>query len=323
MIDYNVVVCDDRKNTDSILRTNMIVQDYANSLDVHDGTRNNYLAAIKYFLNWLVLNNIASVNRQVMLDYKRYLIATYPSASTVNQYLAGVRSLFRYLETLGIPNVMSTIKSVKQSKNHKKLPLTREQALSIQSNIKRNTLQEKRDYAIYQLSLRNGLREIELERANVEDISTRDNENILYLQGKFQNEKNTFVVLCSTVMEALNDYLHARGGYEMTDPLFVGLAYNKPNTRLTTRSIRRILTKMLVDNNCKNKRVTPHSLRHTAITSLTKAANNDLLQAQIFARHSDVNTTTIYIHEDQRITNAPEKLLESYFNDSSDVTSDN
>lgn len=80
---------------------------------------------------------------------------------------------------------------------------------------------------------------------------------------------------------------------------------------------------MLVDNNCKNKRVTPHSLRHTAITSLTKAANNDLLQAQIFARHSDVNTTTIYIHEDQRITNAPEKLLESYFNDSSDVTSDN
>lgn len=314
MIDYNVAVCDDRKNTDSILRTSMIVQDYANSLDVHDGTRDNYLASIKYFLNWLVTNNIDSVNRRVMLDYKRYLIATYPSASTVNQYLAGVRSLFRYLETLGIPNVMSTIKSVKQSKAHKKLPLTREQVLSIQANIKRDTLQEKRDYAIYQLCLRNGLREIELERANIEDISTRDNENILYLQGKFQNEKNTFVVLCSTVMQALNDYLLARGGYEMSDPLFVGLAYNKPNTRLTTRSIRRIITKMLVDNNCKNKRVTPHSLRHTAITSLTKAANNDLLQAQIFARHSDVNTTTIYIHEDQRITNAPEKLLESYFN---------
>ena len=315
VIDCNVVVCDDRKDIDPILKTKMIVQDYANSLDVHKGTRDNYLAAIKYFLNWLTSNNIDSVSRQVMLDYKRYLIATYPSASTVNQYLAGVRSLFRYLETLGIPNVMSTIKSVKQSKNHKKLPLTREQALTIQANIKRDTLQEKRDYAIYQLCLRNGLREIELERANVEDISTRDDENILYLQGKFQNEKNTFVVLCSTVMEALNDYLLARGDYKMSDPLFIGLAYNKPSTRLTTRSIRRILTKMLVDNTCKNKRVTPHSLRHTAITSLVKANDNDLLQAQVFARHSDVNTTTIYIAEDNRITNAPEKILEAYYNE--------
>ena len=316
MIECNVVVvCDDRKDIDPILKTNMIVQDYANSLDVHKGTRDNYLAAIKYFLNWLTSNNIDSVSRQVMLDYKRYLIATYPSASTVNQYLAGVRSLFRYLETLGIPNVMSTIKSVKQSKNHKKLPLTREQALTIQANIKRDTLQEKRDYAIYQLCLRNGLREIELERANVEDISTRNDENILYLQGKFQNEKNTFVVLCSTVMEALNDYLLARGDYKMSDPLFIGLAYNKPSTRLTTRSIRRIITKMLVNNNCKNKRVTPHSLRHTAITSLVKANDNDLLQAQVFARHSDVNTTTIYIAEDNRITNAPEKILEAYYNE--------
>lgn len=315
VIDCNVVVCEDRKDIDPIVSTKMIVQDYANSLDVHKGTRDNYLAAIKYFLNWLTSNNIDSVSRQVMLDYKRYLIATYPSASTVNQYLAGVRSLFRYLETLGIPNVMSTIKSVKQSKNHKKLPLTREQALNIQANIKRDTLQEKRDYAIYQLCLRNGLREIELERANVEDISTRDDENILYLQGKFQNEKNTFVVLCSTVMEALNDYLLARGDYKMSDPLFIGLAYNKPSTRLTTRSIRRIITKMLIDNNCKNKRVTPHSLRHTAITSLVKANDNDLLQAQVFARHSDVNTTTIYIAEDNRITNAPEKILEAYYNE--------
>lgn len=318
MIDYNVAVCDDRKNTDSILRTSMIVQDYANSLDVHDGTRDNYLASIKYFLNWLVTNNIDSVNRRVMLDYKRYLIATYPSASTVNQYLAGVRSLFRYLETLGIPNVMSTIKSVKQSKTHKKLPLTKQQALSIQDNLNRDTLKEKRDYALYELCLRNGLREIELVRANVEDIDTRDNEHILYLQGKFQNEKNTFVVLCPTVMAAINDYLVARGVYKVSDPLFIGLASNKYGTRLTTRSIRRILTTMLIDNDCKNKRVTPHSLRHTSISSLTRASHNDVLQAQIFARHSDINTTTIYIHEDQRITNAPEKILEEYLNRSED-----
>lgn len=316
MISYDITIYEERKDVNSTFNTNAILESYSNSLDVNDETKYCYLASVKYFITWLINNNIERVNRQVVLNYKKYLKETYPSASTVNQYLAGVRSLFKYLETLGIPNVMSSIKGVKQSRTHKKLPLTKQQALSIQDNLNRDTLKEKRNYALYELCLRNGLREIELVRANVEDIDTRDNEHILYLQGKFQNEKNTFVVLCPTVMAAINDYLVARGVYKVSDPLFIGLASNKYGTRLTTRSIRRILTTMLIDNDCKNKRVTPHSLRHTAITNLTKASGNDLLKAQIFARHSDINTTTIYVHEDQRTTNAPEKILEDYYNDS-------
>lgn len=317
-MDCNITIYEDRKDVNSTLNVNAILEPFSSSLDVSDDTKYCYVSSVKYFLNWLVKNNIERVNRQVVLDYKRYLKNTYTSASTINQYLCGVRVLFQYLETMGIPNVMSTIKSVKQNRNHKKLPLTKQQALQIQNNIDRSTLKGKRDYAIYQLCLRNGLREVELMRANIEDLDVRDNEHILYIQGKFQNEKNTFIVLCSTVMSAINDYLVARGAYKVSDQLFIGLATNKPNTRLTTRSIRRILTKLLVDNDCKNTRVTPHSLRHTSISSLTRASGNDVLQAQIFARHSDINTTTIYIHEDQRITNAPEKILEEYLNSSED-----
>lgn len=317
-MDCNITIYEDRKDIDSTLNINTILEPFSSSLDVSDDTKRCYVASVKYFLNWLVNNNIERVDRQVVLDYKRYLKDTYASVSTINQYLCGVRVLFQYLETMGIPNVMSTIKSVKQNRNHKKLPLTKQQALQIQNNIDRSTLKGKRDYAIYQLCLRNGLREVELMRANIGDLDIRDNEHILYIQGKFQNEKNTFIVLCSTVMSAINDYLVARGSYKLSDPLFIGLASNKSNTRLTTRSIRRILTKLLIDNNCKNTRVTPHSLRHTSISSLTRASHNDVLQAQIFARHSDINTTTIYIHEDQRITNAPEKILEEYLNRSED-----
>ena len=317
-MDCNIIIYEDRKDINSTLNVNAILEPFSNSLDVSDDTKYCYVASVKYFLNWLVNNNIERVNRQVVLDYKQYLKETYTSASTINQYLCGVRVLFQYLETMGIPNVMSTIKSVKQNRNHKKLPLTKQQALQIQNNIDRSTLKGKRDYAIYQLCLRNGLREVELMRANIEDLDVRDNEHILYIQGKFQNEKNTFIVLCSTVMATINEYLMARGAYKLSDPLFIGFATNKHNTRLTTRTIRRILTKLLVDNECKNTRVTPHSLRHTSISSLTRASGNDVLQAQVFARHSDINTTTIYIHEDQRITNAPEKILEAYLNSSED-----
>lgn len=314
MINYDIVVNED-KITNPTINVAEIINNFSNSLDVTKETKYCYMASVKYFLNYLVENNIEQVNRQVVLNYKKYLKEKFSSASTINQYLSGVRALFLYLETLGIPNVMATIKSVKQIRNHKKLPLTKQQAITIQNNLKKDNLKEKRDYAIFQLCLRNGLREIELVRANIEDIDTRDNEHILYLQGKFQNEKNTFIVLCPTVMSALNDYLVTRGEYKVSDPLFIGLASNKYGTRLTTRSIRRIITKMLIDNDCKNKRVTPHSLRHTAITNLTKASGNDILKAQIFARHADINTTTIYVHEDQRIVNAPEKILEAYYND--------
>ena len=226
----NITIYEDRKDVNSTLDTGVILDSFSKSLDVSDDTKYCYTASVKYFLNWLVKNNIDRVNRQVVLDYKKYLKETYTSASTINQYLCGVRVLFQYLETMGIPNVMSTIKSVKQNRNHKKLPLTKQQALQIQNNIDRSTLKGKRDYAIYQLCLRNGLREVELMRANIEDLDVRDNEHILYIQGKFQNEKNTFIVLCSTVMSAINEYLMARGAYKLSDQLFIGLATNKPNT---------------------------------------------------------------------------------------------
>ncbi|MDD2435206.1 MAG: tyrosine-type recombinase/integrase [Bacilli bacterium] len=311
----SITIYEDKQNLNPKLDTNFILEDYKHNIDVEDETKKTYLYVISYFIDWLNDNNIEIVNREVMLDYKKYLKKKFTSNCTVNQYLAGVRSLFKHLETLGINNVMSTIKGLKQSKNHKRLPLTKEQSLNIQDNLMRDTLLEKRDYAIYQLCLRNGLREIELHRANVEDIDVRNNEHILYLQGKFETDKSTYIVLCATVMEGLNDYLHARGNYQPNEPLFIGLATNKPGTRLTTRSIRRTLTKMLVDNNCKNKRITPHSLRHSAITNLSKATNNNVMQAKIFARHADISSTMIYIAEEERAINAPEKLLEKYLND--------
>jgi len=57
-----------------------------------------------------------------------------------------------------------------------------------------------------------------------------------------------------------------------------------------------------------SERLTPHNLRHTAI-SLAIAGGATLVQAQAMARHSSPNTTMIYFHNVNRIRDAAEKCV--------------
>ena len=49
---------------------------------------------------------------------------------------------------------------------------------------------ERRDYAIFNLLVRTGLRTIELERADIGDIRAQGAQAVLYVQGKWRAEKD-------------------------------------------------------------------------------------------------------------------------------------
>lgn len=55
-------------------------------------------------------------------------------------------------------------------------------------------------------------------------------------------------------------------------------------------------------------RITPHSLRHTAVTLALQAGAN-ILQVQAMARHKDIATTMVYVHNLTRIEDAAEKKI--------------
>jgi integrase len=60
----------------------------------------------------------------------------------------------------------------------------------------------------------------------------------------------------------------------------------------------------------KSRRITPHSLRHTAITLAINGGNGDnLLRVQQMARHGDISTTLGYFHEFDRLKNAAERSI--------------
>lgn len=295
-----------------------LLNDFYKSIDVGEETKNTYKKGISNFLNWLKENEIHQLDKKVMLSYKSYLVSTY-KPTTATLYLSGVRNLFNFLEEFGIPNLMRNIKGVKIPRDFKKQPLSKEQVLKIDNDKLRNmeTLQDFRDYAIFNLLVRNGLRTIELSRANKEDIQQIGGQYVLKIMGKGQTDKTQMAVLKDGALIPLLAYLDKRG-QDSYEPLFIGLASNKYGSRLTTKSISRIIKGMLVRNGYISKDLTAHSLRHTALTFALKGGAS-LQETKELGRHSDINTTLIYSHNIDRLENAPEQYIEDYLKKGNEV----
>jgi integrase/recombinase XerC/integrase/recombinase XerD len=173
-----------------------------------------------------------------------------------------------------------------------------------------------RDYALINLLIRTGLRTIEVARSNLSDIRQKGGESVLWIQGKGRDTKDEFVVLTKGTKEPIEKYLSSRAKNTKRDrsPIFISHSSRNFGSKLTTRSVSRIVKKRLVAVGIDNSRLTAHSLRHTAITLALKGGAS-IQEAQALGRHANINTTMIYAHNINRIENAPEnkidKLLET------------
>lgn len=303
-----------------------LLADYETQLDVSNNTKRTYINCLKQFIKYLEINNIASVEYETILAYKSYLKAheeyneqtlqftiVEHKARAINTHLTAIKDFFKYLERKGFKNVAKQIKKEKTSNNFTKDSLTLEQVKGIYENIDLSTLEGARANALFRLLIGTGLRECEVIRANIEDISVKADKNVLYVQGKGETEKNNYVILYPSVMQALQYYFKMRGNPKPSEPLFISHSDRNNGQRLTTRTIQRIVKGLYADNGIISERITTHSTRHTAITlSVLNGAN--IQQAQSMARHKDINTTMIYFHNINRLEDNAESKLEELFN---------
>ncbi len=309
---YDLLVQSDDRLTQIRLDIESKLTEFYDNLDVDIETRKTYIKGVKNFARWIRDNDIHFIDKKVMIRYRDYLIETKED-TTASTYWSGVKNYFKFLEEeYGIYNVMKNIKGISVTRQFRKQPLTKKQVLTIKKDRSTNieTLQDYRDYAIFNLLLHTGMRTIEVNRANITDIKVIEGQYALSIQGKGKKAKTQVAILTDSVLVPLLKYLTIRGKDEF-EPLFIGLASNKYGTRLTTRSISRIIKNILVNNGYDRKELTAHSLRHTATTFVLKGGG-DLQEAKEFARHSDINTTLIYSHNINRVENAPEHYIDKY-----------
>ena len=153
-----------------------------------------------------------------------------------------------------------------------------------------------------------GLRTIEVSRANVEDLRTAGDNEVLFLQGKGHEERTDYIKLMPEVEDAIRAYLTARGTTEPTEPLFTSSSNNSKGKRLSTRTISGIVKTSLINAGYNSEKLTAHSTRHTAVT-LALLGGQKLEEVQQFARHKNLATTLIYAHNIDRAKNNCEATI--------------
>ena len=300
-----------RKST-AIQTTTTIGWDTAESfieyIDASPKTVQTYTRAIRQFMKWLGVHGITQPTREDVIAFREELKADH-KASTVQSYIIAVRLFFQWLGQEGLyPDVAQHVKGAKLSKEHKRDYLTSNQVKAVLGGIERDTVQGRRDFAIFALMVTGGLRDIEVHRANIEDLGTLGDSTVLYLQGKGREERAEYVKVPAVVEKAIRESLADRTDTKETDPLFISLSNNSKGERISTRSISGLIKSALVNAGYDSARLSAHSLRHTAVT-LSLIGGEKLEDVQQFARHKNIATTLIYAHSIDRAKNQCEATI--------------
>jgi len=274
-----------------------------------EATLESYKRGLARFTRWLAENGITNPTPTDIAEYKVCLFATY-SAQTVNLSLSAIRSFYRYLVSVGATpySVASEVKGAKRAKanQHKRSELSAGEVLDVLATCD-DTPQGIRDRAIITLMAYCGLRTVEVQRANLDNLKT-NGRMVLWVQGKGHTEADEFVVIPRDQEIVIRRWLAERKKLGNDPALFVSLSKQNRGERLSPRAIRNLVKAHYHAAGIFDETKTTHSLRHSAITSAIRHGATPL-QVQAMARHASFDTTLGYIHEVNRLDAPAEDLI--------------
>lgn len=244
-----------------------------------------------------------ALTREAVMAWRDDLRTTY-EATTVRAYVGAARLFCRWLlsRKLITSDVMADVKGARVGHDFKKDYLTPAQAAKVLHGVDDATEAGRRDKAIIALMATSGLRTIEVARANVADFRRYGEVQVLYVMGKGRDDRQEFVAVAPEVKALIDAYLSGRPAAQDIEPLFVATSNRSRGGRLSTRTISAICKRAMVAAGLDSRRLTAHSLRHTAAT-LALRGGRPLDEIQQMMRHSNIGTTMIYAETVKREDN--------------------
>lgn len=259
--------------------------------------KNDLLQLLNYLKDYKIIriNNIQSIDRNIMRKYIVYLKKCDYSIRSICRKISTIRSFFKFLSREGIVDINPTINLI-TPKIDKKLPyfLYLEEINKLIETPPGHTILGIRDRAILELLYGTGMRVGELVNLNISDIDLY--EKTVRVFGKGSKER--ILPLGNPNIKAVQKYLTGRNIFiknisiDKNDPN--ALFLNRFGGRLSARSIRRILIKYMKMAGL-NKKISPHVLRHSFATHLL-GGGADLRSVQELLGHESLSTTQIYTH---------------------------
>ena len=229
----------------------------------------------------------------VVLKYKAKLIDKGLKEATVNRRLAAVKSLVEMGRKLGACHyTLGDIKGEKVTSYRDTTGVDRATFERILQQCDRTNLSGKRDYALLRLLWGNALRRNEISQLNIRDFDPAG--KTLRIFGKGRGTQAEMIDLGSATVQAIADWLDARGGNSSQDaPLFTALDFANTGHRLTGDGLRKIIVRHS-ENAGISKQMSPHRIRHSAITAALDATDGDVRKVQKLSRHKNLNTLMVY-----------------------------
>lgn len=224
------------------------------------------------------------------------------SPRTRNARLAAIHSLFHYA-ALRHPEHADTIArvlAIPAARIQRNLVtwLTDTEVAALLNACNHDTQTGRRDFAMFVLAIQTGLRVSELIGLTIADIHTGTGAHVHCL-GKGRKERAT--PLLPETTSVMTTWIAERAATTSSDPLFA----TTTGRRLSRDAIEARLrhTTAQAAQTCPPlavKKVTTHTLRHTAAMRLLHAGVDATVIA-LWLGHENVTTTSIYLHADMTI----------------------
>ena len=248
--------------------------------------------------------------------------------NTVKQYLQTVKKFFAWTAAAGIyPNIAADVNAPKIKEAHRKDFLSAPDVVTIEQSIissaarrqetaaaqrkdatgrmQRSSEQGKRLFAMYLLAVNAGLRTIEISRANIKDLETKQGNAYLYVWGKGHAEPDTIKPIAPEVYAAIKEYIDSRTDKPTgASPLFVSTGNRSHGKRIAATTISTMLKRALQEAGFDSERLTAHSLRHTVGQNIMQITGENIYKTQLYMRHNSPKTTEIYLDNESAERNA-------------------
>jgi len=228
------------------------------------------------------------LNRQSGIKIKGQ-VETSMKKNTQNYYLIALRVFLKYLMKNEIQTLSPDRIELAKIKERSLDLITVEELNRLLAGPNGSDLKNLRDKAILELFFSTGLRVSELSSLN-RDLDLSKGE--FSIRGK--GEKVRVVFLSETARKAIKEYLAKRKDMEEAMFTQISTINKKGFSRLTPRSIERIVKYYAIKAGI-SKKVTPHIIRHSFATDLLQNGA-DIRSVQMMLGHSNISTTQIYTH---------------------------
>lgn len=291
---------------------------------VCDSTKKTYSGHIRLFFRWAGKEPKDLAHDDFIRYRDHLLIESRLKPSTVWNKFVAVNGFLKYLagksRKFKNPMVFNLISLVppKKDKGYYTV-LTLKEAKKLMRQPDQRTLIGKRDHAILRLMLTYGLRVNEVCKLRFQDLERErvKGQQKLWVRdrkGRIGRRADTDIILNGKALEAFDAWMDASGiRFEPATPLFTGFIWDiaaggleinysriRAKKPLTVKAIENMVAKYVKTAGLDHgdRVISPHALRHTALTLLAKEGT-ELIDLKFIAGHQDVSTTMIYLHSVQ------------------------